>query len=401
MDDLSLREAVDGCRAAGVDALLTLQTTMADARLAPTLSQIWQYPILLWATPENPKGEMISSCSLVGVHAWISILSQLGHPFQFIYGDPQDAGTMNQLRSAVRIAYAARRIRTARVGVIGGVAPGYFAMSVDPFDVMRMLGAQLQSYSLVEFADVVNGFDQNLVAEDVEKVKSLGLPLKDVKEDALPMASRLYLAMLRYLDEENLDALAVRCWPEMPNTFGQWPYLGMARLSEEGRAIACEGDADGALSLLIGESLGMGRGYLSDWLEHDAETITLWHGGLAPVSLAPSPGESGCPRVALHFNNKKPAVLESTLKAGLPITIFRLWRYNGKYLLSGCNAELIEPRRHLLGTNGLAHLDDRSPSEWFHSLCYHGMPHHVAVFQGHHTEMLRDMARIMNTGWIP
>jgi hypothetical protein len=33
--------------------------------------------------------------------------------------------------------------------------------------------------------------------------------------------------------------------------------------------------------------------YLSDWLEHDQATLTLWHGGMAPfqlrfISLAPS-----------------------------------------------------------------------------------------------------------------
>ena len=56
---------------------------------------------------------------------------------------------------------------------------------------------------------------------------------------------------------------------EMPNAFGQWPYLGIARLADEGRAVACEGDADGALSAWIGESLGLGRANLTDWLEHD------------------------------------------------------------------------------------------------------------------------------------
>ena len=44
----------------------------------------------------------------------------------------------------------------------------------------------------------------------------------------------------------------------------------------EGRAIGIEGDADGALSAWIVESLGLGRCYLSDWLEHDAQTVTLW-----------------------------------------------------------------------------------------------------------------------------
>ena len=209
------------------------------------------------------------------------------------------------------------------------------------------------------------------------------------------MASRLYLAMRRCMVDENVDALSVRCWPEMPNTFGQWPYLGMARLADAGCAIACEGDVDGALSAWIGESLGMGRCYLSDWLEHDEETVTLWHGGAAPMSLSPSPGQPGAPRIARHFNNKKPAVLEATIREGMPITIFRLWRCQGAYQLAACAAQTVKPRRHLMGTNALARLIDRHPEEWFDELCYQGMPHHVAVFPGHHVALLRRLARIM------
>ena len=143
-------------------------------------------------------------------------------------------------------------------------------MSADPFTVHRGLGAQLQTYSLVEFGNVVHGFGDDEVQADVARVKSLGIPHKDTTDEDLPMASRLYLAMRQFIEAERLDALSVRCWPEMPNTFGQWPYLGMARLADEGLAIACEGDADGALSAWVGESLGLGRCYLSDWLEHDA-----------------------------------------------------------------------------------------------------------------------------------
>lgn len=52
-----------------------------------------------------------------------------------------------------------------------------------------------------------------------------------------------------------------------------------------GFPIACEGDIDGALGGLIGKLLGCGPVYLSDWLEHDSNTVTLWHGGMAPVQV--------------------------------------------------------------------------------------------------------------------
>jgi L-fucose isomerase-like protein len=297
------------------------------------------------------------------------------------------------------MAATIRRLRSVRLGAIGGHSPGYFAMGADPFVIQRGLGAQVQTFSLIEFANVANELPAAAVAEDVARFKALGLPHKDTTDDDLPMASRLYLAMRAFMDNEHLDALTIREWPEMPNVFGQWPYLGVARLADEGRAIGIEGDADGALSAWIAEDLGLGRCYLSDWLEHDAETMTLWHGGAAPMSLCEPVGTPGGPRVARHFNIKKPAVIEATIRAGMPVTVFRFWRLEGKYLLTAREGGTIKPKRHLMMTNALTRMKN-DPREWFEDLCHAGMPHHVAVVQGHHEAWLRRMARVMDIKFV-
>jgi L-fucose isomerase-like protein len=395
IDDGSLRRVMTDFEKQGVNAIVLLQTTMGDGRLAPTLAQLWPDPIILWATPENQSGDMISSCSLVGLHCWASVLRQMGHAFEMVYGDPDAKATQQRFSEAVRMTSVARRLRTVRVGVMGGQAPGYFAMGADPFVTHRKLGAQIQTYSLIEFANLVNELPPEAVAADVAKFKKLGIPHKDTTDDDLPMASRLYLAMCALYDTENLDALTIRCWPEMPNTFGQWPYLGVARLADEGRAIGIEGDADGSLGAWITENLGLGRSYLSDWLEHDEETITLWHGGAAPFSMCPPVGQPGGPQIAKHFNIKKPAVIESTIRSGMPITITRLWRLEGKYYLTAREGETIKPKRHLMATNALARMKE-SPGEWFEELCHLGMPHHVAVVEGHHAAFLKRFARVLD-----
>jgi L-fucose isomerase-like protein len=400
IDEPSLRLAVRACEEKGIGVIVLLQTTMADGRLAPNLAQLWPDPPVLWATPEMPAGDMISSCSLVGAHAWASTLRQMGRSFELVYGDPDAAETRRQLREAVRLAATVRRLRSLRIGLVGGHAPGYFAMTADPFEIYRGLGVQLQTFSLIQFADAVRAFSDREVADDVACVKALGLPHKDTTDDDLPMASRLYLAMSSYLENEHLDALAVRCWPEMPDVFGQWPYLGIARLTDEGRAVVCEGDVDGALSAWIGESLGMGRCYLSDWLEHDPETITLWHIGAAPMALSPPPGEPGGPRIARHFNIKKPTVVEATIRENMPVTILRFWRCGGSYFLTAREGETLRPKRPLMGTHGVARLAGENPQEWFEELCHRGMPHHVAVFEGHHASLLRRMARILDIHFI-
>ena len=53
-----------------------------------------------------------------------------------------------------------------------------------------------------------------------------------------------------------------------------------------------------------------------------------------------------------------------------------------------------------MGTNALACLTDRRPKEWFVELCREGMPHHVAVFQGHHVGLLRRFATTMGIDWV-
>ncbi len=399
VDEISLRRTMDACDAARVDALVLLQTTMGDARLSQTLAQRWPDPVVLWATPEKPDGDMISSCSLVGAHCWASVFRQMGHPFDLVYGDPDVPETRQRFLEAARMAATLRRLRTVRLGIIGGQAPGYFAMGADPFTVYRGLGAQVQSFSLIEFANVVNGLAEQAVAEDVARVKALGLPHKDITAEDLPMASRIYLAMRTFFETESLDALTIRCWPEMPNTFGQWPYLGVARLTDEGRAVAIEGDADAALSAWIVETLGLGRCYLSDWLEHDRETITLWHGGAAPLSMCEPVGSPGGPTLARHFNIKKPTVVEATLRAGMPVTLFRFWRLEGNYFLTAREGETLRPRRHLMATNGLARMR-QDPRDWFEELCHEGMPHHIAVVQGHHAALLKRFARVRGMRFI-
>ena len=48
-----------------VDVLVACQPVISDGRLAPVLAQQWEQCLVLWATPEEQTGEMISGNSLV------------------------------------------------------------------------------------------------------------------------------------------------------------------------------------------------------------------------------------------------------------------------------------------------------------------------------------------------
>ena len=46
--------------------------------------------------------------------------------------------------------------------------------------------------------------------------------------------------MKHLIEEHNLDGIAVRCWPELPNSaeFESWSYLALARLATEGKKVS-------------------------------------------------------------------------------------------------------------------------------------------------------------------
>jgi L-fucose isomerase-like protein len=401
VDDASLREALAELDGAGADVLLVVQPTMSDANLGVTIAQHAGNPVILWATPEKQEGDMISSCSLVGAHTFGSTLRLMNEPFELVYGMPGEADTIEQLNRAVRCSHACGQIVGGKIGLVGYHAPGFIDMLSVTWETMSRLGLQVRHFGLHEFLQRAEEMDEAAVKADLEALKALGLPRKDVEESDLEPASRLTLAMKSLIEDEALDALAVQCWPEMPNEIGQWPYLGMFRLGEEGFPVACEGDVDGALTLWVGSLLGFApSGYLSDWLEHTEDTVTLWHGGNCPLSMLEPVGTDKGPHLARHFNNKKPMVVEGTVRAGIPVTIFRIWNCDGEYHVAALEGETIEPPRRFMGTNCFAKIDGGNMLERFETMLHEGLPHHVGVFPGRHADALRRFARLMDLDFI-
>ena len=117
------------------------------------------------------------------------------------------------------------------------------------------------------------------------------------------------------------------------------------------------------------------------------------------MSLCEPVGTPGGPTIARHFNIKKPAVVEATLRADMPVTLFRFWRLEGKYFLTAREGETLRPKRHLMATNGLARMREE-PREWFEELCHQGMPHHIAVVRGHHSGLLKRFGRALNMQFV-
>ncbi|XP_023338629.1 uncharacterized protein LOC111709235 isoform X2 [Eurytemora carolleeae] len=405
-DDRSLREAVGLCRKAEVNVIVAIQPTISDGRLAPVLAQEWGPALVFMASPEEQTGEMISGNSLVGTHLMAATLRQLGRICQVVYSNLDWEKASEKLISAVHVAFATRYISKTKIGLIGHQAPGFLDFYPNPFEMSKQLGSILQHVGMTEYiSTALHLISDEEVSADIDYIiNNLKLPFKSlatgfgVEQSELSQSSRHYLALRRFIQENNFDSLAIRCWPELPGPQGleQWCYMALARLATEGFPVACEGDVDGALSCLVGKLLGSGAVYLSDWLEHEDNRLTLWHGGMAPLQLSEPIGSVLGPCISRHFNNRVPGCLDATIRIGIPLTIYRLWVFNNKYHILVLEGVSIKPSRALLGNNGLVEIDGVNLETGFDRWIQIGFPHHVCVVQGKHKQRILDFARNLN-----
>lgn len=400
VDDATTHEALDKIQQARCEALLLLQPSIAHGQLALTVMQRWRGPVVLWATPERPGDGKVSSCSLVGQHLWASSFSQAGHPFEFVYGDAGSPGLRAELTRAIELAATFRCVNRAKVGVIGTYVPGFIDLAAEPFLLSKTLGAQLHALSLPQYMERVRNLPAAAVEEDVQRVKNLGLSTAKVSRDELAINSRCYLAMKELMEEEQLNALALQCWPELPNMLGQWPYLAVSRLTSEGHAVSIEGDVDGCISMLMNTSLNLGPSFLTDWLEHDRREIFFWHPGMAPMTMCDAIGTERGPELDQHFNIAKPYVVNGHLRTGEPVTVMRLWRHGNGYRLTAFEGTTRVPHRKLTGNTALVEVIGEDVPSRFDRLLHAGMPHHVLLSYGHCAETYRRLARLFGIDWI-
>lgn len=426
-DEQELRAAVEQCRVADVTVLVVVQPTISDGRLAPLLSRLWSGPLLMWATPEKPTGRMISANSLVGTHVMSATLRQLGHPLEIVYGDPEDREIVYQVDRAIRAIHAADSVENRILGLIGNHAPGFVDFHADPVFLSDALGSQLYHLSSVELIQRVRSYSDADIADELKTFTTMNLPWSADAQEAgvatgngsaagagnasatgaaagptpggnptpseeLAMQARYYRAFREFFAENNLDSLAFRCWPDLPSELGHWPYLALARMVSEGFPIAMEGDVDGSLCSRIAESAGIGPVYLSDWLHHDEETITIWHTGAAPFQLC----RPDSLELSVQFNNKRPTVVQSVIREEMEATLFRIWRFDGEYHMSILEGTTVAPTRDLMATNGVFHTDHVDIRDWFEAQVQRGMPHHVCIVEGHHGELLSRIGRLMD-----
>jgi L-fucose isomerase-like protein len=275
-------------------------------------------------------------------------------------------------------------MHSARLGVVGGPSSWLVASSPDPEVVRRRWGPEVVTVEPTRMIELTRTpvTPTGVLAERFTKVAD---PVRStVDRQAVDDAMGVRSALLDVLDNDELDAVTVRCFDLLgdPGTSG---CLALASLNDDGIVAGCEGDVPSALAMLWVRHL-LGR---PTWMANPA-TLDVERNELvlAHCTVAPSMVESWS--LDTHFESGMGVGISGQF-AAQPITLIRVggadleqcWIAEGDIISTGDDADLCRTQVTIALSTG--HVGD---------LLTHPLGNHLVLAAGHHERRLRSWWRL-------
>ena len=162
-------------------------------------------------------------------------------------------------------------LRHARIGAIGARPAGFqtvrasekllqkSGITVVPVDLSEILGA----------ARKIEDTDAELLKK-LEEIKCYAAVPKEYS-DKLVLQAKFGVAVERWIEANQIDAVAVQCWDSFEQNYGCAACVTMSMLGEKLLPAACEVDIAGAVSMYALTLAAQGQSALLDWNNNFAE----------------------------------------------------------------------------------------------------------------------------------
>jgi L-fucose isomerase-like protein len=255
-------------------------------------------PILIQAYPDD-LGKMDFEHrrdAFCGKLALTSVFKQMGlryTSFSPFVIKPSSEEFDAQLKKFAAVCRIVEKMRRMRIGSLGARTTAFKNTRFDEVALERH-GIDVETFDLSTLFRRMKSFSQNepILKEWVEKLEE-SADFSSAPDGKIFVLARLGAAIMSIVSEMGLDALAIRCWPEIQQEFGISPCSVMGLLNHEGIPSACEMDITNVLPMM---ALSVASGCSSGCLDFnnnygdDLNKCILFHCGPLPLDLMKGPG---------------------------------------------------------------------------------------------------------------
>ncbi len=353
-------EQVDYFKSKGAEVFIAHTSTWSWPSMVVRAVQRMGLPTILLGN-DHP-----GTASTVGLLGGGGALSQVGYPHIRVlseFDDSEDSVFEKKVLPYIRAASAAIKLKGKVMGFYGGRSLGIDTGSNDPMQWKRQFGVDTDHVDQLEIIRLSELIDDDRV-EKMEKW--LTGKVKEVKYDEkltvdkLKFQIRCYLATKDIIKEKGHHFVAIKCMPDLSNHYvpqclsaAFLPSPFDADGPKEPTSMACEADADGALTMEILKLVTGGTPPMfGDASNIDPKNSLMYIPNCGAISAwyatRKNDADENLSNIDLRAANRPAGGAIPFMKvAAGDITLARLYRKSGKYYMAIIPGEVITPEHEL------------------------------------------------------
>ena len=378
------------------EKIFLFQTTFTDAKFLLNFAKSIQKPICIVSFPEPRTGGRLRLNSICGLNLAMHSLIKNDITPDFVIMEEDDKANEISFSNFIEGQSGSEKIEwdiasitnsnadfdysidKQTIGIIGTRPEGFDTCDYDSNEVTSKLNVSLVDLELEDLFDEAKDIEVETIVKTKSTVSSYLAGTEELVQEEFDKSLSIFHGLENLKDKHNLDAFAIRCWPETFTEYGCASCGPMAMMNEKKVSCACEADVLGGISCNILNQMNNNPSLLVDIVDVDKSdnSLVFWHCGLAPISMA----KEGTARSGIHSNRKKPLLHDFSLKEG-EITIFRVSKARGRLQFFVMKGQVLDRPNSFSGTSGVINLGENSAHK-LEQMFKGGLEHHVAFTYG-------------------
>jgi len=364
----------------GVHGIVINAGAYGFENLATVLGVNTSLPLLVWCPLKTTQG-------LIPITTFFATMANMNHLNRQIFplvGNVDSPELKDGLIAFSRACLAAKMLRRAILGIVGSHCPGMLDTTFSEFHLRRFIPGLL-SLDTQDILDAMAAVTQSEIQEAIVKIKATFGGVT-AEESHMAVAARSYIAMKNIVKSYNLNAITIRCWPELSKK-GFSGSLGSSLLFDEGIICMLECDVPATATALVFYYLTGQPSYIGeiDCIDVEANQAHFVNDNSMPSSLVSSKAEHQIidGDIFIYITTGKPDGLniKGTLKPG-PITLAKLQGTpkDGNNLAMGITIGEVAPFTPKEGTLINAHVKFKQPiHDFLYTWAKKGFEHHMVI----------------------
>ena len=376
-----------------IDGVIVTLPNFGDERgVADTIKRAGlDVPVLVHAWEDEPGKMAIANRrdSFCGKMSACNNLVQYNIPFSLTALHTMDPGQQpfeRDLHWFAAVCRVVNGLRKCRVGALGA-RPAAFNTVRFSEKLLQESGISVETLDLSEALGRSNALDSASpeVGDRLAKIRAYATIAGSPPDSALIKMAKLGIVIDRWMDESELDAIAVQCWTAIEDYFGIYPCTVMSMLSERLRPAACEVDVCGAVAMHALALAMQHPSYLLDWNNNygsEPGKCVCFHCSNLPKSALQDPAVDYNQLIADSTDkNNTYGIVRGRIKPG-PLTYARISTFDSEGMIGAYVGEgrFTDDPLETFGGYGVAEIPNMQILLEY--ICENGFEHHVAMTHG-------------------